>query len=242
MTERGERHVQRSAQQFVIGPSQLQWQDMASGSSAGRLVIDIDERGAPLPRAVQGRVTVDLGATSRFCAALDDEGRHRWGPIAPCARVTVDLQSPARRWQGHAYLDSNEGDEPISEPFTRWDWMRAALPDGRTAVVYDVGQRIGGERCIARAFAPDGQDEALAVPAVQRLKPSGWRIERRVRGESGSARLQHTLEDTPFYARSLLTTQLGGSELQAVHETLDTRRFAAPWVQALLPFRMPRRP
>ena len=23
----------------------------------------------------------------------------------------------ALRWQGHAYLDSNEGDEPISEPF-----------------------------------------------------------------------------------------------------------------------------
>jgi carotenoid 1,2-hydratase len=29
--------------------------------------------------------------------------------------------------------------------------------------------------------------------------------------------------------------------VHAVHETLDLRRFASPWVQVLLPFRMPRR-
>jgi len=50
-----------------------------------------------------------------------------------------------------------------------------------------------------------------------------------------------TLEDTPFYARSMVQAQLCGEEVVAMHETLDARRFASPLVQALLPWRMPRR-
>jgi carotenoid 1,2-hydratase len=50
-----------------------------------------------------------------------------------------------------------------------------------------------------------------------------------------------TLEDTPFYNRNVVATQIGGERLTAMHESFDARRFAAPWVQALLPFRMPRR-
>jgi hypothetical protein len=41
--------------------------------------------------------------------------------------------------------------------------------------------------------------------------------------------------------RSLLQTRLLGESATAVHESLSLRRFSAPWVQALLPFRMPRR-
>ena len=33
----------------------------------------------------------------------------------------------------------------------------------------------------------------------------------------------------------------GRTRVPAVHETLDARRLRAPWVQTLLPFRMPRR-
>ena len=50
-----------------------------------------------------------------------------------------------------------------------------------------------------------------------------------------------TLEDGPFYARSLLDTRLLGEPAMAVHESLSLQRFRAPWVQVLLPFRMPRR-
>ena len=49
-----------------------------------------------------------------------------------------------------------------------------------------------------------------------------------------------TLEDTPFYARSLLDTHLLGQAAVAVHESLSLARFRSGWVQAMLPFRMPR--
>ena len=45
-----------------------------------------------------------------------------------------------------------------------------------------------------------------------------------------------TLEDTPFYARSVL---VNGSDL-TMHESLSLDRFRSPWVQVMLPFRMPR--
>ncbi|MDC6169194.1 hypothetical protein PO768_17395, partial [Paucibacter sp. XJ19-41] len=48
-----------------------------------------------------------------------------------------------------------------------------------------------------------------------------------------------TLESGPFYSRSLLRDPLDGG--LAVHESLSLQRFRQPWVQALLPFRMPRR-
>ena len=48
-------------------------------------------------------------------------------------------------------------------------------------------------------------------------------------------------EDTPFYARSVLATQSYGTRATAVQEALSLRRFAALLVQAMLPFRNPRR-
>ena len=50
-----------------------------------------------------------------------------------------------------------------------------------------------------------------------------------------------TLEDTPFYTRSLLSARLLGERVAAVHESLSLDRFRTGWVQMLLPFRMPRR-
>ena len=61
-----------------------------------------------------------------------------------------------------------------------------------------------------------------------------------MRAREGTVRNLRTLEDTPFYARSLLTdgTQAPGL---VIHETLSLDRFGSNWVQSLLPFRMPRR-
>jgi carotenoid 1,2-hydratase len=58
----------------------------------------------------------------------------------------------------------------------------------------------------------------------------------------GPVEILETFEDAPFYARSLLRGQWRGEQAMAVHESLSLDRFRAPWVQLMLPFRMPRRP
>lgn len=233
MTERGARHVTRSPDHFGIGPSELHW----DGQS---LRVRIDELGVPIPRRVRGEVRVWPTALSRFTTALDAGGRHRWGPIAPCARIEVALEQPALRWTGEAYLDSNEGDEPIDRPFTDWDWSRASVPGGQTAVIYDVRERDGGGRIIAQRFAPDGTTQPFEAPPRQRLASTGWRIRRQMCSD-GPAQVRQTLEDTPFYARSVLDCGFEGRRVTAVHESLSLPRLRSAAVQWMLPWRMPRR-
>jgi carotenoid 1,2-hydratase len=233
MTERGRTAVQRSARTFRVGPSQMHWDGQA-------LHIEVDEIANPLPRRVRGTIRVFPQALSRFVAPLDSLGRHRWGPIAPCSRIEVALDTPALRWAGHAYLDSNEGDEPIDRPFVDWDWSRATLADGSTAVVYDVRPKDGAERVITQHFHPDGRHEAFEPPPRQRLPASAWRVARQLRSEAGAA-VEQTLEDTPFYVRSMVDAQLLGQRVSAVHESLDLARLVSLPVQLMLPWRMPRR-
>ena len=235
MTERSRASVQRREREFVIGPSALQW----DGQS---LLLELDEVGMPLPRRVRGRVRVWPQALSRFNTALDDAGLHRWGPIAPCARIEVEMDLPALRWQGHAYVDSNEGDEPIDRPFRSWDWSRAALRDGSTAVIYDVRNKQGADRVLAQRFKPDGSSEPFTAPPRQRLRTSGWRIARHVRSDEDAApaQIEQTLEDTPFYTRSVVGSSVLGERVQSVHETLDVPRLVARSTQLMLPWRMPR--
>ncbi len=74
-------------------------------------------------------------------------------------------------------------------------------------------------------------------PAVS-LAPTMWRVPRQISAASPS--VIQTLEDTPFYARSIIAADLGGQRVNAMHESLSMDRFSTPWVQAMLPFRMPR--
>jgi carotenoid 1,2-hydratase len=237
MTERSGRALQRDATTFAVGPSQLAW----TGSG---LDIELDERCTPLPWRVLGRVRLHPSALSRFGAALDSAGRHRWGPIAPTGRVEVDLQRPRLRWQGRAYFDCNEGDEPIERAFERWDWLRAPLRGGHCAVLYDVQARDTARRLIGARFAPDGTAEPIALAGPQQHLPATrwWRVDRRVPAETLTPHVVRTLEDTPFYARSLLDLTLDGQRTPAMHETLDVARLVSPVVQRLLPWRMPRVP
>ena len=196
----------------------------------------------PIPHRVRGRIVIHPAGLSRFVTALDDGGRHRWGPIAPCARVEVDLDAPGARWQGHAYVDSNEGDEPLARRFHEWDWSRSTMRDGRTAVIYDVRQKEGADRVLALRFAASGEAEPFEAPPRQPLPRTMWRIDRSMRSDAGTApTVMQTLEDTPFYARAVLEAGLLGERVTAMHETLYVPRLASPVVQAMLPWRMPRR-
>ena len=238
MTERGRSHVRRTAREFVIGPSSVRWDGRA-------MVFDIDEVGALLPRRVRGQVRVLPQGLCRFTTGLDAAARHRWGPIAPCARVEVELEQPRTRWQGHAYLDSNEGDEPVDRAFREWDWSRSVLADGSTAVIYDVRPSDGPDRVIAQRFSPDGTATATAFepPPRQSLPRSKWWLQRTMRTEPGTpAKVLQTLEDAPFYVRSVLSSGLLGEQVTSVHETLNIPRLVSLPVRFMLPWRMPRRP
>ena len=234
MTERGRGHCHRDVSQFVIGPSRLQW----NGQS---LDIDINEVSVPLPRRVRGRIRLHPRQLFNFSTALDTSGHHRWGPLAPSARIEVDLQDPRQRWSGHAYLDSNEGDEPVENAFHRWDWSRSLLRDGSTAVIYDMQWPAQPDRVLSLRFGREGDVQTFQAPPRQPLPKTRWRLERQMRSTS-PVRVQEQLEDTPFYQRALLDHELLGESVQSFHETLYVPRLVSPMVRAMLPWRMPRTP
>jgi carotenoid 1,2-hydratase len=233
MTERGRRHCARNASQFTVGPSQLHW-------DGDCLNIDINEVSVPLPRRIRGRIKLWPQLLFGYSTPLDVAARHRWGPLAPSARIEVDLSAPELKWKGHAYLDSNEGDEPIDRGFHTWDWSRARMRDGSTVVFYDMQAPGQADHTLSLRFTPQGAVETIETPPVQTLSKTGWRIARRMRSEH-PVKVQEQLEDTPFYQRALLQFDHAGEPLLAFHETLSVPRLVSPVVQAMLPFRMPRR-
>jgi carotenoid 1,2-hydratase len=235
MTERSSRSLTREQEVYRLGPSQVCWRD-------DRLVLDLHEWANPLPRPIKGRIVFHPNQLFTKLNALDSEGRHRWGPIAPTGRLEVDFDRPGLRWSGHGYLDSNEGDEPIDRPFLDWDWSRADHPNRSCSVIYDVRQRDGQNILLANRYRPDGTIEAFDPPARRPLGRTGWRIHRQLRLDHNT-RLGtvQTLEDTPFYARSMTQLESAEGTLPLMHETLDVNRLVSPIVQWMLPWRMPRR-
>ncbi|MFN3867453.1 MAG: carotenoid 1,2-hydratase [Hyphomicrobiaceae bacterium] len=237
MTERGRSALQRTRTNFVVGPSSLTWDGEG-------LTIDLCEITVPLPSRVTGRIRLFPETLVREPFALDSNARHHWRPIAPSSRVEVELQSPALRWSGDAYFDHNIGVEPIESAFRRWDWSRAATGSGSSVILYDPTERRDGPGVAPLGLAIDktGAIERFAPPPVAPLPNTLWRVPRSTACDPGSApRVRATLEDTPFYNRSLVETTIGGRRLMSFHESLDLDRFRWPVVQAMLPFRMPRR-
>lgn len=235
MTERGAAHLQRDARTLCIGPSTLAWHD-------GRLHIEVDEWAVPWPARVRGRIVVEPLATTGADFALDAAGLHRWTPLAPAARIEVALDRPGWRWRGSAYLDGNHGARPLEQDFVRWDWSRATLPGGASGVHYNVQRRDGSELALALRIDGRGSITPVEHPPARPLPPSRWRVPGAMRSDAAHPpQLQRRLEDGPFYSRSLVQARWRGEPVTAVHESLSLDRFAAPWVQALLPFRMPRR-
>lgn len=232
MTERPKESVFRNKQEFVIGSSCVSWDGRA-------LHIDIDEWSVPLFKKIKGRVSVYPEQLYDFSTPLDPKALHHWGPIAPASRVEVNLNQPHQSWSGHAYVDSNEGVEPIAKTFTEWDWNRAHLADGTCVVVYDCQFHHDKDNVLALRFHKSGEIEPFKAPARRMMKDTAWKMSRRIRSEHDLGSIRQ-LEDTPFYQRAVVDNNLCGERVKSFHETLNAVRFDSGWVQALLPWRMPR--
>jgi len=233
MTERGKRWCDRDATRFDIGPSRLQWDGQA-------LHVQVDEVCVPIPQRIRGHIRLEPQRLFDFSTPLDAAARHRWGPLAPSARIEVKLQAPEQAWSGSAYMDSNEGDEPIDRAFESWDWSRSRLADGSTAVLYDM-QYPGGEQGLkSLRFGTDGSVQSFVAPPRHALPKTRWLVSRGMRSEA-TVQVHEQLEDTPFYQRALLKSELLGETVTSFHESLSIPRLVSPVVRAMLPWRMPRR-
>jgi len=231
MTERPRIAVSRTADSFAVGPSNLSW----DGTS---LTIRLDEVAVPIPARIRGTVRVVPSAVTQQAFTLNETGNHLWRPIAPCARVQVALDHPHLRWQGDGYFDMNRGDAPLEQGFVDWQWARGATRDG-AAILYEARRRDGSRIDLAMTFDPQGQMQRFEPPPMVELRRTGWRLERSARSDE-MASVVRTLEDAPFYARSVVSAKLRGEPVTLMHESLSLDRFAMPIVQAMLPFRMPR--
>lgn len=234
MTERSRDAISRKRDEFVIGPSRVDW----DGES---LTFRIDEVATPFPHRVEGVVRVYPSALTSKAFKLDAAGHHRWHPIAPCSRVQVDFRQPAMRWLGEGYFDMNDGDAPLERDFRSWEWSRADTHKG-TIVSYDTIARDQDGAALAMRFDRTGAVEHLEPLAPTKLHSTGWRVARTARSDAQQPVIvARTLEDAPFYARSQLSGTLFGETADIMHESLSLDRFRMPIVQAMLPFRMPRR-
>lgn len=244
----------READQFRVGSSSIAW---AHDDAGPVLTAELCEREPFLGRrpllqnAIVGRVR--LRPTAIFAPRIEldrwrDQPRHRWYPVAPNAHAEVEFSEPDVRFSGPAYHDVNEGDEGLESGFAAWNWSRAS--DGRrTTITYDVVDPDGHPHARGWRFdgdaAPDDADRVTAIDDVGETRPlptARWGMHRAIRCDPGSApTLVDTLEDAPFYTRNLVRTTLDGSELVAVHESIDLRRFSSRRTQFLLPFKIARR-
>ena len=160
MTERGRTALRRDATTLAIGPSALHW----DGNS---LTIDIAEVTAPLPSRLRGTVRITPAAITNRVFKLDQAGHHTWSPIAPISHVEVALSSPALRWSGAGYLDTNSGDRPLEADFVHWDWCRAPMGDS-AVILYNATRRVGGEQSLALHIGRDGSVAGHAATTPRR--------------------------------------------------------------------------
>ena len=234
MTERPAGALFRDAAGLRIGRSALSC-DATSG-----LTITLDEVSMPWMRAIRGTIRLVPEAVFDTAYRLDAAGQHIWRPIAPLSRVEVQLDAPALRWSGHGYFDSNFGEEPLERAFSTWEWSRTTHPS-HADVLYDSRDLTGEQHRLSLRFAADGTVTPFEAERLVGLPKGLWRMPRstRIAGE-GEVGVTRTLEDSPFYTRSQLTTRTAAGEVSAVHESLSLPRFSSPIVQAMLPFRMPR--
>ena len=233
MTERKHSAVSLSRDAFQIGRSRAVWRD-------GALSLEIDERTAPIPRRVRGRIEVRAESLNPRAFRLDEAGGHWWRPLMPPRACR------GRHGRALASLERGRLFRPerrrraARTRLLRWTWSRAATKRG-AAILYDAQPRRGEPLSLALKFDDRGGFETCAPPPAAALPRTGWGLTRATRADDGRATLLRSFENTPFYARGLVGHRLFGEPLESVHESLSLDRFAHPVVRLMLPFRMPRR-
>ncbi len=230
LTERA--NALREEQSLTIGPSTMRWEGDA-------LVVDVDERTAPIDSRLRGRITIHPEVISGAGFSLDESGVHQWWPIAPRARAEVLFDNPSLRFSGQGYLDANAGSDPLEKTLREWNWVRAPLSAG-AFVSYEACDVDGGTTTLDLAFDRSGVHH---VPHLcdSSLPRSNWGLRPKLRSHSrGNVANLRSLEDTPFYSRSKVAFDVLGERTVGVHESLSLPRFRSRWVQALLPMRMRR--
>ena len=260
MTERHGSDISRTANRFVVGPSQLNF--VRHDDRSGVLTIDIDEKNVPLPRSVRGRISVDVTLQKNKLFALDASASHLWWPAGPNSSISVALEQPDLQWHGDAYVDMNWGDRPLEDDIHYWCWSRMRTKHG-TYLYYDLYSRdspnpkqFGADRyqqhdggipvvspdiSYALRVDADGQVKSVSAEPLRKSQPTRWwRMPRLLRAGTDDTHSIQTLEDTPFYSRSAVCALIDGVPASGMHESVSLKRFSHPLVQAMLCCRMPR--
>ncbi len=235
LTERGKTSLKQERHSLQMGPSNLEWDGQC-------LIIHVDEWANPIPRKVTGTIKIWPSALIDQPFQLDENGKHYWQPFGAVSRVEVDFSNPSMSWSGNGYMDCNWGNEPLEEGFSYWDWSRAHTKNG-ARILYDAFTRNGTNKQLSLSINKDGSIEEEAIPPRTRLSNGPiWQVRRHTLADATtSVKTLSMLEDTPFYTRSQIQSEISGERLVSVHESLDLDRFSRNWVRCLLPFRMPRR-
>ena len=246
MTERGKAALKRDERRFEVGPSALSW-------DGDILVVDFDEISVPrppaqfLPKRIKGQIRFVPDAVTSEAFNIDAHGQHRWWPVAPLGRIEVTRDDGTNEnWAGHGYHDCNWGLEPIEDGFKRWDWARGEYQDKdgaqQAVILYDTERKDGSTDCLALKIGQDGTISHFDQPTKTKLPRAFWGVTRSGHHDEGFVpQLTKTLEDGPFYTRSVVETQLQGEPVTLMHEGLSGDRFGTALVKMMLPFRMPRR-
>ena len=234
MTDRGQSALRLSPDTLQVGPSRMHWTGAA-------LVIDIDEATLPHPGRLQGQVILTPEAITGVELPLAADGSHVWRPFAPVSRISVALNQKGWSWNGHGYFDANFGTAALEDDFRYWTWGRFPTPTGATCF-YDATRRDGSELSAAIAFDNQGRATPVAPPPRARLRRTPWALYRETRADPGYQPHQTmAMLDAPFYSRSVVRTQIDGTETEGVHEALDLTRFASPLLKPMLALKVPRR-
>ena len=149
-------------------------------------------------------------------------------------RISID---PITRLEGHGKIDiflNDEGDVanaylqiPELRGFEKFCLGRPAedMPNltARICGVCPEAHHMAATKALDALFHVD-------PPPTAKLRQTGWRVGRSIRSED-AAHLVRTLEDAPFYARSLVAAKLLGEPVMLMHESLSLDRFRMPVVR-----------
>lgn len=242
MTERGRGALSRDRSRLQIGKSSISFDGTG-------FVIAFDETFLPwpgqriLPRRMRGQIELTPAFIGDKTYALDPEAQHIWQPVAPSGRVSLSCDGLVNRgWVGQGYHDMNFGSRPLEADFVGWDWARGETADGRPILLYDSILSRGANSRFGLTYSTSGEALEFDPPERQVLKRGFWGVGGGIAcDDNAKPALRTPYEDTPFYRRSLVETEIAGDRVLMMHETLDCRRLAMPLVRLMLPFRMPRR-